>query len=76
MHVNDSDSINLENLFSNLIDESKRLKDRDSDAITLTVKASNNSSFKSYNQQKVGKKKRPDFKCDHCHKKNHKADKC
>ena len=76
MRVNGSDSINLENLFSNLIDESKRLKGRDSDAITLAAKASNNSSFKPYNQQKVGKKKRPDLKCDHCHKKGHKADKC
>ena len=76
MHVNNSNFINLENLFSNLINESKRLKDRNSDAVTLTVKASNNSDFKSYNQQKVDKKKRPDLKYDYYHKKSYKADKC
>ena len=34
---NGSDSVKLEDLFSNLIDESKRLKSKDSDAIALNI---------------------------------------
>ena len=36
---NGSDSVKLEDLFSNLIDESKRLKSKDSDATALNIKS-------------------------------------
>ena len=39
IRVNGSDSVKLEDLFSNLIDESKRLKSKDSDAIALNIKS-------------------------------------
>ena len=76
--VNGSDSLKLEDLFSNLIDESKRLKTKDSDAIALSVRTKKAKEYKPYNQNKVQKhsKNKSELKCEHCHKKGHKIDKC
>ena len=78
IRVNGADSFKLEELFSNLIDESKRLKSKDSDAIALFTKTKKAKEYKPYNQNKVQKhsKNKSELKCEHCHKKGHKIDKC
>ena len=55
IRVNGSDSVKLEDLFSNLIDESKRLKSKDSYAIALNIKSKKAKEYKPYNQNKVQK---------------------
>ncbi len=76
--VNGSGSIKLEELFSNLIDESKRLKHKDSgETALLTTKQK--FKYKPYNANKVTKNKsnksnknlNKSITCEHCRKKGH-----
>ena len=63
----------------NLIDESKRVKARDFDAIALSTRIiRKKKSNKPYDKNRVIKQKieKSLEKCAHCHKKRHKEDKC
>ena len=72
MRVTESESIKLESLFSNLIDESRRIKSRENvDSIVLFTKKGN--KYKPYNQSKI---KKSTLKCKFCKKKGHEIDKC
>ena len=83
IRVNGSDSLKLDELFANLIDESKRVKSRskknqNSTEIALFIKGKK-GEFKPYNKNKVNKSgNNPKFsiKCAHCHKKGHKIENC
>ncbi len=75
IRVNGSGSIKLEKLFSNLIDESKRLKHKDSGETALHT-TKQKSKYKPYNANKVSKKSNKSITCEHCHKKGHKIEKC
>ena len=76
IRVNGSGSIKLEELFANLIDESKRLRSKHApDTLALSAKA---KSRKPYQRNKVQKpfKKGGDLTCDHCHKLGHRVSTC
>jgi len=80
IRVNGSGLIKLEELFSNLIDESKRLKHKDSGETAL-VTTKQKSKYKPYNANKVSKNKsnknsNKSITCEHCRKKGHKIEKC
>ncbi len=86
IRVTGSDSLKLEELFSNLIDESKRVKslskensnkEISTDEIALFTK-SKKGKYKPYNQNKVNKSgnSTKTIKCNHCKKNGHKIDKC
>jgi len=83
IRVNSSSSIKLEELFSNLIDESKRLKHRDSGETALYT-TKQKSKYKPCNANKVTKNKSNNLNknlnksiiCEHCRKKGHKIEKC
>jgi hypothetical protein len=61
----DSSKINLENLFSSLIDEARRQKSKDSDSTALLV----NSKKRKFSE-------RARSTCGHCKKPGHKQEKC
>lgn len=80
IRVNGSGSIKLEELFSNLIDESKRLKHKDSGETALLI--TKQKKYKSYNANKVNKSNKSNknsnksITCEHCRKKGHQIEKC
>ena len=79
IRVNDDASIKLDDLFANLIDESKRVKARDFDATALSTRIIKKRKFnKFYDKNRVIKQKieKSLEKCAHCHKKKHKENKC
>jgi len=83
IRVNGSSSIKLEELFSNLIDKSKRLKHKDSGETALHT-TKQKPKYKPYNANKVTKNKsnksninsNKSITCEHCCKKGHKIEKC
>ena len=84
--VNGTNFIKLYDLFNNLINESKRIKNKQTqnDEMALLAeyktsksnKANNKSKKPKFNQQNKVKKAKNTLKCDHCHKKGHKIDTC
>ena len=83
--VNGANSIKLHDLFSNLIDESKRIKNKqiqnDEMALLAEYKTSkfnkaNKSKKPKFNQQNKVKKTKSPLKCDYYHKKKHKINTC
>ena len=87
IRVNGADSIKLHDLFSNLIDESKRIKNKQihdnelalyTEYKTYKSNKANKSNKSKFNEKNKIKKTKNDklLKCDHCHKKGHKINKC
>ena len=74
--MNDDASIKLDNLFANLIDESKRVKARDFDATALSTRITRKRKFnKFYDKNRVIKQKSLE-QYTYCHRKRYKEDKC
>ena len=71
IRVNDDKSVNLIELFANLVDESKRITTRDKKSVLYTQ----HDKIKS---KKLGKHrvKKSQKKCPYCKKDNHKKNKC
>jgi hypothetical protein len=67
----DSTKINLENLFSSLIDEARRQKSKDGNSTALLV----NSKKRKFSH-KQDPKKRAKVVCSHCKKPGHRQEKC
>ena len=85
IRVNEADFIKLHGLFSNLINESKRIKNKQiqNDKMALLVKyktlkfnKANKLKKSKFNQQNKIKKTKNTLKCDHCYKKRHKINTC
>lgn len=77
IRVNGSNDLRLDSLFSNLIDESKRLTSRNEDNVALYA---NTKSKKPKNTDNIMSNHRitkpKGSKCPHCKKTGHKIDKC
>ena len=71
IRVNDDKSINLIELFANLVDESKRITARDKESVLYTQH--DKTKFKKLGKHRVEKSQK---KCPYCKKGNHKKDKC
>ena len=71
IRVNDNKSVNLIELFANLVDESKRITTRDKKSVLYTQHGK--TKPKKLNKHRVEKSQK---KCSYCKKSNHKKDKC
>ncbi|KAI9686313.1 MAG: hypothetical protein M1812_008598, partial [Candelaria pacifica] len=77
IRVNGSKSISLSELFANLIDESKRVKYRDSENDKTALFTSAKNRYKDYQKgNKVEKPKRQKETCSYCKRGVHHIDKC
>jgi hypothetical protein len=68
----DSSNIKLENLFSSLIDESRRQKSKDNGSTALFTNGSKKRKFQNPKQNN----KRPRYTCTHCQKTGHSHERC
>ena len=71
IRVNDNKSINLTELFANLVDESKRITTRNKKSVLYTQH--DKTKPKKLGKHRVEKSQK---KCPYCKKGNHKEDKC
>jgi hypothetical protein len=76
IRVNGSDAVRLNDLFVNLLDESKRLKAKDSSFSALVARHTKNKKNRAKPYDKSQKDKNSEMKCNHCHKEEHKAEAC